>query len=151
MFTDMVNVTDEALVMQVVKFYFPRWDKGEDVLEEEGSQDSNDVGSKQSCGAEKGERLTCSRTARTFYDYCRKVKAARDSDFTVLWDTKLQSEAIQKDREDMDEKERNRRDEDFGKENSAGNEAAVFDADLINGCFGGAYGVEELPSAATQV
>ena len=74
MFTDVVNITDEALV---IKFYSPRWDKGEGVLDEEGNRDNNDVGSKQSGGAEKGEKLTCSRTARTFYDYCRKVKAAR--------------------------------------------------------------------------
>ena len=63
MFTDMVNITDEALVMQVVKYYFPRWDKGEEVLGEERSEDSNDldsndIGSKCSGGAEKGKRMT---------------------------------------------------------------------------------------------
>ena len=53
MFTDMVNITDEALVMQVVKYYFPRWDKGEEVQEEERNEDSsdldnNDIGSNRS-------------------------------------------------------------------------------------------------------
>ena len=151
MFTDVVNITDEALVMQVVKFYFPRWDKGEDVLDEEGSGDSNDVSSKQGGGAEKGEKLTCARTASTFYEYCGKVKAARASSFKEMWDTKLQGAAIKKDREDMDEEDRRLREEDVDKDIRAGSEAHVYDADLINGCFGGVYGVEEIPTTTTQV
>ena len=61
-FTDVVNVTDEALVMQVVRYYFPRWDKGEVSVDEDESEESTEAGSKRSGGAEKGERLTCSRT-----------------------------------------------------------------------------------------
>ena len=99
MFTDMVNVTDEALVMQVVQNYSPRWDKGEEIGEEDRSDESSEIGSKRSSGQEKWEILTCAKTASSFYDYCRKVKAARESLFRTKWDEKLQGEAIKQHKE----------------------------------------------------
>jgi len=105
MFTDMVNTTDEALVMQVAKYYFPRWDKGEEMVEDDGSEEGT-VGSKHSGGAEKGERLTCSRTARTFYDYCRKVNAARQSPFKDMWDARLQGEVIKQKQQAMEREDK---------------------------------------------
>jgi hypothetical protein len=67
MFSVAVNISDEALVLQVVKYYFPRWDSGEEIGEEDDSEESKRGGSKQSGGEAKGERVTCSRTAATFY------------------------------------------------------------------------------------
>ena len=106
MFTDMVNVSDEALVMQVVRYYFPRWDKGEVVVEEKEIEDSSEIGSRHSGGAEKGERLTCSRTSSAFYDYCRKVKAARESLFRTKWDEPLQGVALERHKEEMEDEEK---------------------------------------------
>ena len=59
----MVNVSDEALVMQVVKYYFPRWDKLEDMVEEDDGTGGGGVG-KQVCGPKRGERNTGSRTIK---------------------------------------------------------------------------------------
>lgn len=151
----MVNITDEALVMQVAKFYFPRWDKGEEVLEGEGSEESNDadstcIGSKHGGGAKKGETSTCSRTTRVFYDYCRKVITARESSFCAMWDERLKGEAIRQDKAEMDEEERRRQLEDGEKEINAGNVHKVFDADMMNGYWGGTYGMEDI-QAATPV
>ena len=103
MFTAMVNVSDEALVMQVVKYYFPCWDKGEEVVEENGSEESSEIGSRHSGGAEKGERFTCSRTLSVFYDFCRKVKAARESWFKTNWDERLHGEAIKWHKEETED------------------------------------------------
>jgi hypothetical protein len=151
LFSEMVNETDEALVMQVVRYYFPRWDKGEKVAGEDGSEESNDaestdVGSKHSGGAEKGERLTCTRTAMAFYDYVRKVKTARASPYRAMWDKKLQIEAIRRDKEDLDKEERKRQIEEGEKENEAADIRTVFNADIMNGCWGGNYGADELPT-----
>jgi hypothetical protein len=151
MFTDMVNVSDEALVMQVVKYYFPRWDKGEEVVEENGSEESSEIGSRHSGGAEKGERLTCSRTSSAFYDYCRKVKDARESPFRTKWDEKLQGVAIRRHKEEMEDEEIKKREDATSKESNAENGRRIFDADMVNGCWGGSYGVEELPTLAAQV
>ena len=145
MFTDMVNVTDEAFVMQVVRYYFPCWDKGEEVVEEDGSEESSKVGSNHSGGAEKGEILTCSRTASAFYDYCRKVKAARESSFRTKWDERLQGVAIKRHKEEMEDEEKRKHEDGTRKENNAENGRRVFDADIENGCWGSSYGVEELP------
>ncbi len=94
MFTDMVNVTDEALVMQVVQNYLPRWDKGEEIGDKDRSKESSEIGSKRSSGQEKGEILTCAKTASSFYEYCRKVKAVRESSFSAKWDEKLQKDNL---------------------------------------------------------
>jgi hypothetical protein len=147
MFTDMVNPTDEALVMQVVRFYFPRWDKGEEVVEEDGSEESSELSSKHSGGAEKGEKLTCSRTASAFYDYCRKVQTARESSFRAKWDEKLRGEAIKRHKEELEEEERI--ENESGKENKADEVSTTFDADMMNGCWGGIYEDDELPTATT--
>ncbi len=45
MFTDMVNVTDEALVMPVVRNYFPRCDKVEEIGAEDKREQSSEIGS----------------------------------------------------------------------------------------------------------
>jgi hypothetical protein len=149
-FTDLVNITVEALVMQIVKFYFPRWDKGEGLGEEEKSEDSSDIGSKRSGGAEKGERLTCTRTAIDFYDYCEKIKNARESSFKAKWDERLQGEVMERHKKEMDEKKRKRDGDGIGKENSAGNVRTALSVDFMNGCWGGTYGTEDLPHP-TQV
>ena len=143
LFTDVVNITDEALVM----FYFPRWDKGEGLGEEEKSEDSSDISSKRSGGAEKGERLTCSRTANDFYVYCGKIKDARESSFKAKWDERLQVEVIKRHKNDMDEERRKHDDDGIGKDNDVGNERKALSADFMNGCWGGTFGMEELPNA----
>ena len=149
MYTDMVNVTDEALVMQIVRLYFPRWDKGEDTGDEIDSEKTHESSSKRSGGAEKGQRLTCSRTARTFYDYCRKVNETRESTFKVMWDERLKCEAIKQHQAEMDEENRSR--EENGSDNIVDGTSSVFDADVMNGYWGGTFGVDELPPATTQV
>jgi hypothetical protein len=146
MFTDMVNVTDEALVMQVVRNYFPRWDKGEEIGDEDKSEESSEIGSKRSSGQEKGEILTCAKTASSFYEYCRKVKAARESSFSAKWDEKLQREAIKEHREEMEDEEKRKR-EDGSTENDAENKKRNFDSDIMNGCWGGSFGVDELQTS----
>ena len=147
MFTDMVNATDEALVMLVAKCYFPRWDKGEEMGKDDGSEEGT-VGSKHSGGAEKGERLTCSRTARTFYDYCRKVSAARQSPFKEMWDARLQGEVIKQLQDEMEHEDK--REKEAGKiTGKVGGDSN--DADMMNGCFGGCFGVDELQTTATPV
>ena len=78
----MVNPTDEALIMQVVTCYFPRWDSGQEMDEED------------SAGAKKGEKNTGARTMKIYYNYMAKFKDARKSRFVGLWDKKLREEAI---------------------------------------------------------
>ena len=147
MFSDMFNVTDEALVMQVVQCCFPRWDKGEEVGEEDRSEESSESGSKHGGGAEKGEILTCAKTASSFYDYCRKVKAARESSFRTKWDERLQGEAIKWHREEMKDEEEKKQEDGTSKEDDAENWGRAFDADIENGSWGGTYGVDELPTS----
>ena len=151
MFTDLVNISDEALVMQVVKFYFPRWDRGEEEVEDDESEEGSTIGSKHSGGAEKGERLTCSRTASAFYGYCRKVKAARESSFKTKWNEKLQGEVIKQHKKVMEEERRKReeRDDNAEKENDGGIGSEMLDADMVNGTeWGNCFGIEELPPHA---
>ena len=71
----MVNPTDEALIMQVVSYYFPRWDDG---------IDEEDL-----AGAKKGEKNTCARTMKLYYNYMKKFKETRSSEFAGRWDKKL--------------------------------------------------------------
>ena len=131
MYSDMVNESDEALVMQVVKFYFPRWDKGEEMVEEEGSEEGTEAGSKHSGGAERGERLTCSRTTSSLYEYIRKFRAARNSPYKDKWDERLQVETIRDHREQQDDEETRQREEN----GSAEKVGTAFDADVMNGTW----------------
>jgi hypothetical protein len=146
MFTDLVNITDEALVMQIVKLYFPRWDKGEDLGDEDDSEETNEMGSKHSGGAAKGERLTCARTAKIFYVYCKKIKTVRESSFKTMWDERLKAEAIIQHQREMDEERRKK--EESRKEDIEEDISGEFEADIINGYWGGTYGVDALPSTA---
>ena len=146
MFTDMVNVTDEALVMPVVRNYFPRCDKVEEIGAEDKREQSSEIGSKRSSGQEKGEILTCAKRASSFYDYCRKVKAARESLFRIKWDETLQGEAIKHHKEEMEDEEKRKR-EDGSTENDAENKKRNFDSDIMNGCWGGSFGVDELQTS----
>ena len=150
MFTDMVNMTDEALVLQVVRYYFPRWDKGEEIGDEDESGVSKDTSSKQSGGAAKGETLTCSKTAEKFYNYVNMVRETRGSTFKVMWDERLRGEAVKRHSEEMDE-ERQRMEENIDQENEVNNVATAFYNDIMNGCWGGSFGVEELPSEGMGV
>jgi hypothetical protein len=145
MYSDMVSESDEALVMQVVKFYFPRWDKGEDVVEDEGSEEGTEAGSKHSGGAERGERLTCSRTTSSLYEYIRRFRAARNSPYSQKWDERLQAETIRDHREKQDDEETRQREE---------NDDAVgttFDADVMNGTWDGMFEEDVLPTTPVLV
>ena len=122
----------------------------ENESKQNGSEGSTENGSKQNDGTEKGERFTCSRTAGAFYDYCRQVKVARESTYKARWNERLQGEAIKRHKEEMDEEERKRED-DIGKENDGDNVSGGFDADIMNGCWGGSFGADELPITTTTV
>ena len=145
MYSDMVSESDEALVMQVVKFYFPRWDKGEDMVEEEGSEDGTEASSKHSGGAKMGERLTCSRTTSSFYEYIRKFKATRNSPYKEKWDERLQAETIRDHREKQDDEETRQREENDNAEKVA------FDGDVMNGTWDDVFGEDVLQTAPVRV
>jgi hypothetical protein len=145
----MVNTTDEALVMQVVTCYFPRWALGEEVDDDDETHGGG-VG-KRSGGAKKGEKNTGSRTIHIFAKYNKKFKEARNSKFSGKWDEKLQNEAINQHELETIEKEKNVEHE---KEDESPIVNGGFDVDMINGCFDNYLeddGVEETGTTVTPV
>ena len=127
----MVNVTDEALVMQVVTFYFPRWAAGKEMGEDDGETLGGGEG-KQIGGPQKGETNTATRTIQTFARYCGTFKEARNSRFAAAWDMKLKEEAIKQNALEEIEKERK-----LVKDTGDGSPimSKGFDMDIIDGCF----------------
>jgi hypothetical protein len=102
-FSSAVNITDEALIMQVVKHYVPKWDKlvsaeGENSSfagGEEGGR-SEDGKNKRAGGAVKGDINTCVKQKACYYEYCIKVQQARSSKFSEKWDVRLKEEALKR-------------------------------------------------------
>lgn len=108
--TAMTTASDEALVLQVVKHYFPRWEKeaalrgqdngrgSEDVDEGSSNYDASTIrdsrGNRK--GAQKGERNTCVRTKAVFYGYYAKVKQCRVSLHKDAWDQATRQVAIER-------------------------------------------------------
>ena len=102
-FSSVVNITDEALVMQIVKHYVPKWCKaGAEEMSSEGSSVAGDSGGKSEDGrqkrggAVKGDTMTCVKQKACFYEYCIKVKQARSSPNSAKWDLRLKEEAIKR-------------------------------------------------------
>ena len=141
----MVNVTDEASVMQVVNCYFPRWVLGKDMEDEDDEASGVGVG-KLRAGAKKGERNTGAKTIGIYSKYLRKFKEARTSKFAILWDKKLQEEAIKQHLLEVIEKDKMKEATSTDKQVSAG---VGFDLDICNGCFdvGGMEEYEETDTA----
>ena len=129
----MVNVTDEALVMQVVTCYFPRWSLGiEDMEEDDGSTIGGGVGKRG--GAVKGEKNTGTRTIHIYNNYVGRAKETRASRFADLWDKKLKEEADAQHVLESMEKERIVGQD---QENDTPVMKTGFDMDLHDGRFGG--------------
>ena len=149
-FSKMVNTTDEALVMQVVTCYFPRWALGKDVEDDDDETHGGGVG-KRSGGAQKGEKNTGSRTIHIFANYNKKFKEARNSKFSDEWDKKLQKEAINQHILETIEKDK---DVEHKNEDESPIVRSGFDVDMVNGCFDEYLeddGVEETGTTVTPV
>jgi hypothetical protein len=144
-FSKMVNPTDEALVMQVVNCYFPRWALGIETVDDDGETIVGGTG-KRSGGAVKGEKNTGSRTIEIFSEYVAKFKSARQSEFAELWDRKLQEQAINHHVLEILEKEKVIEEE---REPETAVRQDNFDVDLIDGCFGGDMEEDEVATVIT--
>ena len=147
-YSSMVNISDEALVMQVVMYYFPRW-KNQQIVEEDDGECSEIRGGKRICGPKRGERNTGSTTVKTFYEYLKKFKNTRDSEYKGVWDKKLQDVANAQHRLELCEKERLLGDE-MGDE-STDNINTNFDLDFCDGCFDGDIGNDDGQETQTVV
>jgi hypothetical protein len=145
-YSKMVNVTDEALVMQVVTYYFPRWTLGIETLEEDGETVVSGVG-KRGGGAVKGERNTGAKTVQIFSEYVAKFKKTRQSKFAELWDKKLQDAALKQHVLELLEKEKEMEREN---ESESAVEKNSFDVDLVEGCFDGVMEDDEMATVITS-
>jgi hypothetical protein len=103
-FSSAVNITDEALVLLIVKHYVPKWESinastnsengdaesGVSTVEEGRSED----GKSKRGGAVKGDLNTCVKQKACYYEYCNKVQQARGTKFSRKWDDRLKVEAL---------------------------------------------------------
>jgi hypothetical protein len=144
-FSKLVNITDEALVMQVVTNYFPRWTLGIETLDEEGETIVVGAG-KRIGGAVKGEKNTGSRTMEVYSNYAAKFKKTRNTEYTELWDKKLREAAIKQNILEVMEKEAIAEGE---REPGSAVEKDNFDVDLMNGCFDGDVEEDEVGTVVT--
>jgi hypothetical protein len=108
-FSSTVNISDEALVLLIIKHYVPKWEKlvaqesGHRVLGSSGSSaggeedgKSEDGRSRRAGGAVKGDINTCVKQKACYYEYCNKVHQARSSQYSEKWDARLKEEAIRR-------------------------------------------------------
>ena len=80
-FSHVVNVTDEALVLHVVKTYFEGWGSGKD----------DDSGASAQKKVKKIDmKNTLVKTRAEFYGYVARVKKTRNSKHRKEWDLMLQ-------------------------------------------------------------
>jgi hypothetical protein len=107
-----VDATDEALVMQSVQHYFPRWkDEGaqaalgvcveeegerEDGLDEDEDESSTSTGRQSSIarGAKRGKVKTLCKTTVNFFSWHQKVLQARASPYCEEWDECMRIKAL---------------------------------------------------------
>lgn len=119
MFSSSVNITDEALVMLVVKHYIPKWELscnksigGTSVAEDSMSRGSAEEGDRKAVGkrlsgAVKGDDGTCIKQKACYYEYCQLVQQVRQSNYRDAWDQKLKDAALDHLR-DQEEKAKSR-------------------------------------------
>lgn len=109
----MVDATDEALVLQIVQYYFPRWkeevvmaglglcmeeqdgEKDDNMIEEE-DESSTSTGKPSSVarGAKRGKVKTLCKTTKDFFSWHQKVLKARASPYCEKWDEWLRTKAL---------------------------------------------------------
>ena len=115
-FTKEVHPSDEAMVLMVVKNYFPDWisketdrkaqldkesqdgyniDDDEDHDELDSCNTSEVVVKKRTGGAVKGKKNTAGKTESEFEDYVKAVDVARSNqDIADTWNARLREEAV---------------------------------------------------------
>ena len=128
-----MNVTDEALVMQVVLCYFPRWNSEYGLVQRNSDKVGGGVG-RQIGGAKKGRRQTGCRTMDFYEEYCAKFQKVKTSRLGELWDTRLQEEAINQHQREMEE---NIKSDDREQGCTMPIHSTGFAMDICNGCFDG--------------
>ena len=94
-FNKTVHLTDEAFVLQISKFHFPRWEEEASTSAECQNENESLLGetTKQRGGAKKGFKQTAARTYEEYNDLAQKVAAARASKTSAAWYQKLQQVA----------------------------------------------------------
>jgi hypothetical protein len=104
----LVDASDEALVLQIVQHFFPRWndelnnaalgvtgleDEQVDAWEDDGST-STGRPSLLARGAQRGQVKTLSKTRADFMSWHSKVLLARASPYCEEWDEWLRTRAL---------------------------------------------------------
>ena len=126
LFTEVTNVTDEALVLHIVKTYFEKWPKVQD-------DESSGSSSKREKAIDCKDNLVNNKAV--FYSYAHKVKQARLSKYRVAWDKKLQKLALDKTLEQERQKRKRLRETGLEEDSNPPQEIIDYAADYVHGVF----------------